>query len=73
MTPSGQQVWHTLALPKIHDYYSQVLQDFSLNDTVHAVHYLLKILHNMQRLDQTDTEETPGSSLGLDVTTENTP
>ena len=73
MTPSGQQVWHTLALPKIHDYYSQVLQDFSLNDTVHAVHYLLKILHNMQRLDQPDTEETPGSSLGLDVTTENTP
>jgi DNA-binding MarR family transcriptional regulator len=71
MTPSGQQVWHNFALPKIHDYYSQVLQDFSLNDTVHAVHYLLKILHNMQRLDQPDAEEGHGPYLGTELHTEN--
>lgn len=65
MTPSGEQVWHNFALPKIHDYYSQVLEDFSLNDTVHAVHYLLKILHNMQRLDQPDGDDTNGPDLGL--------
>jgi DNA-binding MarR family transcriptional regulator len=66
MTPSGQQVWLNFALPKIHDYYSQVLQDFSLNDTVHAVHYLLKILHNMQRLDQPDAEDARAPSLSLE-------
>jgi DNA-binding MarR family transcriptional regulator len=70
MTPSGQEVWHNLALPKIHDYYSQVLQDFSLNDTVHTVHYLLKILHNMQRLDQPDMEDGRGPYLGLGLPSE---
>lgn len=70
MTPSGQEVWHNFALPKIHDYYSQVLQDFSLNDTVHTVHYLLKILHNMQRLDQPDMEDGPGTYLGLGLPSE---
>jgi hypothetical protein len=38
-------------LPKIHAYYDQVLADFSINDMTHALHYLLKILQNMQRLD----------------------
>ena len=70
MTASGQQVWREFALPKIHDYYSQVLQDFSLNDTVHTVHYLLKILHNMQRLDQPDMEDGPGTYLGLGLPSE---
>ena len=70
MTPSGQKVWRHFALPKIHDYYSQVLQDFSLNDTVHAVHYLLKILHNMQRLDQPDADDTMEPYLDLELGTE---
>ena len=65
MTASGQQVWINLALPKIHHYYSQVLEDFSLNDTVHAVHYLLKILQNMQRLDQPDAEDVGDPALGM--------
>jgi DNA-binding MarR family transcriptional regulator len=58
MTPSGEQVWRQFALPKIHGYYDQVLQDFSINDTVHSLHYLLKILQNMQRLDVPEPEET---------------
>ena len=65
MTPSGQQVWREFALPKIHDYYSQVLEDFSLNDTVHALHYLLKILNNMQKFDLPDTEESNDALLDM--------
>ena len=51
MTDSGRHVWHHLALPKIHDYYAQALTGFSVNDVTHTLHYLLKMLENMQRLD----------------------
>jgi DNA-binding MarR family transcriptional regulator len=51
MTDSGRHVWHVLALPKIRGYYDEILADFSVNDVTHTLHYLLKILENMQRLD----------------------
>lgn len=51
MTESGRHVWQDLALPKIHGYYESILADFSVNDVTHALHYLLKILENMERLD----------------------
>ena len=51
MTPSGQKVWLVEAQPKIHAYYEQVLDGFSVNDVTHTLHYLLKILENMQRVD----------------------
>jgi DNA-binding MarR family transcriptional regulator len=51
MTDSGRHVWQVQALPKIHAYYEQILGDFSINDVTHTLHYLLKILENMQRLD----------------------
>lgn len=51
MTPAGRHVWQRRALPKIHDYYEEVLQDFSTNDTINTVHYLLKMLNRMQQLD----------------------
>ncbi|HRO59411.1 MAG TPA: MarR family transcriptional regulator [Burkholderiaceae bacterium] len=51
MTPHGRTVWNELAQPKIHAYYEQVLADFSINDTVHLLHYLLKMLANMERVD----------------------
>jgi DNA-binding MarR family transcriptional regulator len=51
MTASGRHVWQDLALPKIHGYYEAILADFSVNDVTHTLHYLLKILENMQRLD----------------------
>ena len=51
MTDSGRHVWQVLALPKIHAYYEQILGDFSVNDVTHTLHYLLKMLQNMQRLD----------------------
>lgn len=51
MSESGRHVWLVLAQPKIRAYYQQLLADFSSNDVTHALHYLLKILENMQRLD----------------------
>lgn len=51
MTESGRHVWHVLARPKILTYYEEILGDFSVNDVTHTLHYLLKILENMQRLD----------------------
>ncbi len=51
MTDSGRHVWQDLALPKIHAYYEQILADFSINDVTHTLHYLLKMLENMQRID----------------------
>jgi DNA-binding MarR family transcriptional regulator len=51
MTESGRHVWQDLALPKIHSYYEAILADFSVNDVTHTLHYLLKMLENMQRLD----------------------
>lgn len=52
MTESGRHVWQALAQPKIRAYYEQILADFSINDTAHALHYLLKLLENMKRLDK---------------------
>ena len=51
MTKSGRRVWQAEALPKIHGYYDKALADFSVNDITHTLHYLLKILGNMERLD----------------------
>jgi DNA-binding MarR family transcriptional regulator len=66
LTPSGRTLWQTQALPKIHDYYRQALNGFSVNDCAHALHYLLKMLDNMKRLDMSeadaaDDEEDPGA------------
>jgi DNA-binding MarR family transcriptional regulator len=52
MTKSGRHVWQALALPKIRAYYEEILGDFSVNDLTHMLHYMLKMLENMQRLDQ---------------------
>jgi len=51
MTDSGRQVWLVEAQPKIHGYYEQALDGFSVNDITHSLHYLLKLLENMQRID----------------------
>ena len=57
LTPAGRQVWQRQALPKIHAYYEQALEGFSVNDMVHTVHYLLKMLENMERIDAADGED----------------
>jgi hypothetical protein len=40
------------ALPKIYNYYGEALEGFSVNDTSHALHYLLKMLDNMKVIDE---------------------
>jgi DNA-binding MarR family transcriptional regulator len=60
VTESGRYVWQALAQPKIRAYYEQILADFSINDTAHILHYLLKILENMQRLDAASSGEEVG-------------
>jgi DNA-binding MarR family transcriptional regulator len=59
MTPSGANVWLNKAQPKIYAYYDQALQDFSVGDITHTLHYLLKLLDNMQRLDRGAGEDAP--------------
>ena len=51
MTDTGRHVWQVLAQPKIRAYYEEALADFSINDMSHTLHYLLKMLDNMERLD----------------------
>ena len=51
MTPEGRTLWQAEALPKIHGYYAQVLEGFSINDTTHSLHYMLRLLENMQKVD----------------------
>jgi DNA-binding MarR family transcriptional regulator len=57
LTPGGRQVWQRKALPKIHAYYEQALEGFSVNDMVHTVHYLLKMLGNMNKIDTPEDGE----------------
>jgi len=57
-TEVGRHVWRELALPKIQAYYGRILADFSVNDAAHMLHYLLKILGAMQRLDAAPGSET---------------
>ncbi len=69
MTEHGHKVWNELAQPKIHDYYEQVLADFSINDIVHLLHYLLKMLGNMERVDLAGGAREPDADADLDAGT----
>jgi DNA-binding MarR family transcriptional regulator len=60
MTASGRKLWLHQATPKIHAYYEQVLENFSMDDVTHTLHYLLKLLDNMKRLDDASREANEG-------------
>ena len=51
MTDAGRTLWQQQALPKVFQYYGEVLHDFSVNDITHSLHYLLKLLERMKELD----------------------
>lgn len=51
ISASGRQLWIKEVLPAISLYYDQILNDFSVNDIAHALHYLLKLLDNMKAID----------------------
>jgi len=52
MSDSGRQLWLQQAIPKINVYYNDVLSNFLVDDVAHALHYLLKLLDNMKRIDK---------------------
>jgi DNA-binding MarR family transcriptional regulator len=57
MTTTGRQLWQRRATPKINGFYEQALAGFSVEDMVHTVHYLLKMLENMKGLEGADGEQ----------------
>lgn len=59
MTEHGNHVWLVQAQPKIQAYYEQALDEFSLGDITHALHYMLRLLENMQRLDRNPDDDGP--------------
>lgn len=61
MTDSGRQVWTVQAQPKIRAYYEEALTDFSMGDMAHTLHYLLKLLDNMEKIDRADPQEDVAS------------
>ena len=54
MTAGGRELWLHDAQPKIRAYYDKVLAEFSMGDIAHALHYMLKLLENMKRIDGND-------------------
>jgi DNA-binding MarR family transcriptional regulator len=65
MSEKGREVWLVHAQCKIHAYYEQVLADFSINDVTHTLHYLLKLIENMQAVDRLQTGSAAGDA-GVD-------
>ncbi|MGC7411484.1 MarR family winged helix-turn-helix transcriptional regulator [Pandoraea pneumonica] len=64
MTEHGHAVWHREAVPRIHDYYGQALDEFSTGDITHTLHYLLKLLDNMKQIDEAAGSENGTSEDG---------
>ena len=61
MTSTGRRVWTESAQPKIREYYREVLADFSISDATHTLHYLLKMLENMERVDARQSHGREGA------------
>lgn len=57
MTKHGRKVWERDAQPKIRAYYEAALTDFSTGDLTHTLHYLMKLLQNMEKIDQSSESE----------------
>ena len=52
MTKHGRKIWEKDAQPKIRAYYEAALTDFSTGDLTHTLHYLMKLLDNMEKIAQ---------------------
>lgn len=70
MTEKGRRVWQDEAQPKIHRYYEDALTGFSVNDLAHNLHYLLKLLDNMQRVDDAQGAAGAGENGAEDLSLE---
>ncbi|MGE4451969.1 MarR family winged helix-turn-helix transcriptional regulator [Castellaniella sp.] len=52
MSATGRRLWTQEVVHKIDAFYEDALTDFSVNDVTHMLHYLLKLLDNMKRIDE---------------------
>ena len=55
MTENGRRVWEEAAQPKIKAFYEAATEGMSTTDLAHSLHYMIKLLENMNRID-TGTE-----------------
>ncbi len=51
MSEHGRKVWEQDAQPKIRNYYEAAIDGFSTNDLSHTLHYLIKLIENMEQID----------------------
>ncbi|QIL82803.1 MarR family transcriptional regulator [Diaphorobacter sp. HDW4A] len=62
MTETGGRIWREEAQANIQRYYDQALAEFSVGDRAHLLHYLLKLLDNMQTIDQSSGADDDGEA-----------
>ena len=55
MTENGRRVWKEAAQPKIKAFYEAATEGLSTTDLAHSLHYMIRLLENMNRID-TGTE-----------------
>lgn len=55
LTDHGHLVWNEQALPLIRTFYDEAVAGLSVEDMSHALHYLVRILHNMASIDERNT------------------
>ena len=51
LTEHGRRHWRERALPRIERFYGDATAGMSVEDLSHALHYLVRLLENMSRLD----------------------
>jgi DNA-binding MarR family transcriptional regulator len=57
MTEHGRKIWEQDAQVKIKAYYEEATKDLSTTDLVHILHYLVKLLDNLQTIDAQHKQE----------------
>lgn len=54
LSAKGRPLWHDELVPRIDEYYSEVLVNFSTHDLVETLHYLSKLFENLKGIDTPD-------------------
>lgn len=57
MTESGRKTWQEAAQPKIKQYYEAATEGMSTTDLAHSLHYMIKLLENMNKIDTENVVE----------------
>lgn len=52
LTDSGRLHWNHRALPRIDEFYGAATAGMSVEDMSHTLHYLVRLIDNMSRLDE---------------------